>query len=133
MKKITDNEIDTNFTKRKNCSIDEKHFEPIISGMQNVIEGKHGTAKNAKVNNITICGKTGTAQNPHGDDHSIFIAFAPKENPKIAIAVYVENGGWGSKWAAPIGTLMIQKYLQNKITNKNQEEFIIKGNLMRKK
>ncbi len=133
VKKITDNEIDTNFTKRKNCSIDEKHFEPIISGMQNVIEGKHGTAKNAKVNNITICGKTGTAQNPHGDDHSIFIAFAPKENPKIAIAVYVENGGWGSKWAAPIGTLMIQKYLQNKITNKNQEEFIIKGNLMRKK
>ena len=62
----------------------------------------------------------------------MLIAFAPKENPKIAIAVYVENGGWGSKWAAPIGTLMIQKYLQNKTTNKKQEDFIIKGDLIKR-
>ena len=59
-----------------------------------------------------IGGKTGTAQNPHGEDHSIFIAFAPKENPEIAIAVYIENGGWGSTWAAPIAGLMIEKYLK---------------------
>ena len=132
VKEITGNKIDTNFTTRKYCSIERKHFKPIISGMQNVIEGKNGTAKNARIDSITICGKTGTAQNPHGEDHSIFIAFAPKDNPKIAIAVYVENGGWGSKWAAPIGTLMIEKYLQNKTTNKKQEDFIIKGDLTKK-
>ena len=83
--------------------------------------------------NYTICGKTGTAQNPHGEDHSIFIAFAPKEKPKIAIAVYVENGGWGSTWAAPIATLMIEQYLTDSITNKIQERFILEGNLISKR
>ena len=78
---------------------------------------------------LEICGKTGTAQNPHGEDHSIFIAFAPKDNPKIAIAVYVENGGWGSTWAAPIASLMIDKYLNKSINNTNLEEFILNGNL----
>ena len=82
--------------------------------------------------NYEICGKTGTAQNPHGDDHSIFIAFSPKESPEIAIAVYVENGGWGSTWAAPIGSLMIEKYLMNKIHNIDQEKFIINGSLTTK-
>ena len=81
---------------------------------------------------IIFCGKTGTAQNPHGEDHSIFIAFAPKDNPKIAIAIYIENGGWGSTWAAPIGSLMIEKYLRNN-TNKAQEDFIIQSNLLPKK
>ena len=100
--------------------------------MQQVIEGKSGTAQNSKLNNIPLCGKTGTAQNPHGEDHSIFIAFAPKKEPKIAIAVYIENGGWGSKWAAPIGSLMIEKYLTNTINNKKLEEFILKGNLLSK-
>ena len=112
------------------CSINEKYFVPIINGMQKVIDGEKGTAKNSKLNDIIICGKTGTAQNPHGEDHSIFIAFAPKDNPKIAIAVYVENGGWGSTWAAPIGSLMIEKYLTKNTTNKLQEEFIIKGKLL---
>ena len=73
------------------------------------------TAHNISSDSIKICGKTGTAQNPHGKDHSIFIAFAPKENPQIAIAVYVENGGWGSTWAAPIAGLMINKYTENPI------------------
>ena len=109
------------------AQLKKKYFEPIISGMQNVIEGKNGTAKNARVDSISICGKTGTAQNPHGEDHSIFIAFAPKYNPKIAIAVYVENGGWGSTWAAPIGSLMVEKYLTNNINNKEQEKRIIEG------
>jgi penicillin-binding protein 2 len=81
---------------------------------------------------LDICGKTGTAQNTsgNGEDHSIFIAFAPKDNPKIAIAVYVENGGWGSTWAAPIATLMIEKYLKNEISKPYLEEFILKGNLL---
>ena len=122
--------IDTNFTTKKFCSIESKNFIPIIKGMREVTEGKEGTAKTAKIPGVEICGKTGTAQNPHGDDHSIFIAFAPMEDPKIAIAVYIENGGWGSTWAVPIGSLMIEKYLNKKITNIMQEEFILNGNLV---
>ena len=76
--------------------------------------------------NLAICGKTGTAQNPHGEDHSIFIAFAPKEKPEIAIAVYIENGGWGSTWAAPIAGLMIEKYLKTEI-NSELEKFVTNG------
>ena len=98
--------------------------------MEQVVYGKEGTAKYCKIPNYEICGKTGTAQNPHGEDHSIFIAFAPKENPAIAIAVYVENGGWGSTWAAPIASLMIEKYLTGTVTNTKQETFILNGNLM---
>ncbi len=123
---------DSNFTIRKYCSIDEKYFKPIINGMERVVDGQEGTARNCKIPDYEICGKTGTAQNPHGEDHSIFIAFAPKENPKIAIAVYVENGGWGSTWAAPIASLMIEKYLKKMITNKAQETFILNKSLIAK-
>ena len=122
--------IDTNFTKKKYCSIEKKYFKPVINGMQQVIEGIDGTAINSHVPNLQICGKTGTAQNPHGEDHSIFIAFAPKEKPQIAIAVYIENGGWGSTWAAPIASLIIDQYLNNKIHNKELEKLIINGNLL---
>ena len=125
--------IDSIFTVKKYCSIDKNKFKPIINGMEQVVAGKEGTAQNCRNTNYTICGKTGTAQNPHGEDHSIFIAFAPKEKPKIAIAVYVENGGWGSTWAAPIATLMIEQYLTDSITNKIQERFILEGNLISKR
>ena len=123
--------IDSNFTTKKYCSIDRKYFNPIIDGMNSVVNGIEGTARNCKIPDYEICGKTGTAQNPHGEDHSIFIAFAPEENPEIAIAVYVENGGWGSTWAAPIASLMIEKYLKKEITNKTQEAFILNGNLIK--
>ena len=76
-----------------------------------------------------MCGKTGTAQNPHGANHSVFIAFAPKDNPKIAIAVYVENAGFGATYAAPIASLMIEKYLKGAITNKVLEKRILELNL----
>ena len=124
--------INSNFTTKKYCSIDEKYFSPIIDGMNNVVNGTEGTAGDCKIPDYEICGKTGTAENSQGEDHSIFIAFAPKENPKIAIAVYVENGGWGSTWAAPIASLMIEKYLKKEITNKEQESFILNGNLIKK-
>ena len=124
--------IDSNFTKKKFCSIQPKHFDPIIKGMREVIEGVDGTAKKGGIPNIEICGKTGTAQNPHGEDHSIFIAFAPIQDPKIAIAVYVENGGWGSTWAVPIASLMIEKYLNKTITNIEKESFVLNGNLIAK-
>ena len=79
------------------------------------------------MNDIEVCGKTGTAQNPFGEDHSIFIAFAPRENPQIAIAVYVENVGFGATWAAPIASLMIEKYLKGEVKRTWLENYILKG------
>ena len=99
---------------KKTIPIDKEYFEVSIEGMERVVTA--GTAKNAYVPGITVCGKTGTSQNPHGKDHSVFFAFAPKENPKIAIAVFVENAGWGSDYAAPIAGLMIEKYIQGSIS-----------------
>ena len=89
--------------------------------MQPAIERKYGTAKLGKLEGAIICGKTGTAQNPHGDDHSIFIGFSPKINPQIAIAVYVENGGWGSDLAVPIGSLCVEKYISKNVRRKKIE------------
>ena len=127
-------DIDTNFIKKKFCTIESKNFNVIIEGMRDVIQGEDGTAKNAQITGIEIYGKTGTAENSSGnkEDHSIFIGFAPEKNPKIAIAVYVENGGWGSTWAAPIGSLMIEQYLKGSITNIEQEKFIKNGILTTK-
>lgn len=122
--------IDTSFTKKRYCSISPKHFSIIKKGMSMAINSKDGTAYNSIIKDIDFCGKTGTAQNNHGEDHSIFIAFAPVEDPKIALAVYVENGGWGSTWAAPIGSLLIEKYLKNKISNKHLEKFILTETLI---
>ena len=130
VKEIDHKPIDNeNFTTPKKTSIDPKYFEPVIEGMFQVFENSHGTARGSKVKNIEICGKTGTAQNPHGQDHSVFIAFAPKENPKIAIAVFVENGYWGSRWAGPIATLMIEKYLNGSTTRPWLEKRMFEGSL----
>jgi penicillin-binding protein 2 len=79
---------------------------------------------------VTICGKTGTAQNPHGKDHSLFVAFAPRENPKIAIAVMVENAGFGATWAAPIASLLMEKYLQDSVKRHELEDRMLKGFLL---
>lgn len=122
--------IDPRFTKRHYTSIDTQYFRPVIDGMEMVV--KAGTATRARVPGIAICGKTGTAENPHGKDHSIFIAFAPKNNPKIAIAVYVENGGFGSTWAAPIASLMIEKYLTDSISRPYVEKRILEADLIPK-
>ena len=106
--------------KKRQTGIDAKHFPPVIDGMELVVQA--GTARIAYIPDIPICGKTGTAENTQrgGKDHSIFFAFAPKENPKIAIAVYIENGGWGGSYAAPIVSLMIEKYLRGEITPDRQ-------------
>ena len=79
-----------------------------------------------------MCGKTGTAENPHGDDHSVYIAFAPKDNPKIAIAVFVENAGFGAMTAAPIASLLIQKYVNGVVEDKYMEDYVVKKDLMYK-
>lgn len=110
--------------------VDEKYFDLVQDGMQWVVEEPGGTASRARVKGITICGKTGTAQNPHGEDHSVFIAFAPRENPKIAVATYVENSGGGGLWAAPIASLIIEKYLNDSIARPETEKRILEANLM---
>ena len=94
--------------------------------------GSGGTASIAAVEGLEICGKTGTAQNPHGHDHSVFICFAPKDDPKIAVAAYVENGGFGASYAAPIASLLTEMYLTGEISKdrKALEDRIIKGDLM---
>ncbi len=122
--------IDGKYLEKHFVDIDEKYFEPVIEGMQQVLDA--GTAGGLGLPDIKICGKTGTAQNPHGIDHSAFVAFAPRENPKIAIAVYIENGGYGSTWAAPISSLMIEKYLTDTITRPWLETRMLNGDLMKK-
>jgi penicillin-binding protein 2 len=114
VKNIEGQPIANKFVEKHHTSINPNHFELIIKGMDLAVNGAPGsgsTARIARLDSIIVCGKTGTAENPHGDDHSIFIAFAPKDDPKIAIAVYVENSGYGATWAAPIASLLIEKYL----------------------
>ena len=128
-KKIKGKPLDKKFTTPIYTTIDKKHFKPVIEGLFDVFENPRGTARGSRVEGLEISGKTGTSENPHGQDHSIFIAFAPKDNPKIAIAVFVENGYWGSRWAGPIATLMIEKYLTGKIGRPLVEERMLNGSI----
>ena len=136
VKEIENDSIDNKYLIKNNTLINSEHFKPVIEGMVNVIE--KGTATNSLVSNIKIAGKTGTAENfikVNGEkkqltDHSIFIGFAPVEDPKIAICVFIENGYWGSRWAAPISSLMIEKYLNKKVSREWLEKYISNGNLL---
>ncbi len=133
--KIKSKKIHDSLYPKKMTSIDPKFFEPVIEGMHKVIE--EGTGKIAKIPGLEACGKTGTAENfiklngikTQLTDHSIFIAFAPKKNPKIALAVFVENGYWGSRWAAPIASLMIEKYMFSTTKRKWLENRMFNGSL----
>jgi len=117
--------IDMRFKQKQYTAFDSSLFDIVVEGMYRAVNGPGGgTALNGAVKGLDICGKTGTAQNPHGDDHSIFIAFAPRNNPKIAIAVYIENGGFGATIAVPIASLMIEKYLTDTITRPWYEEYL---------
>ncbi len=97
----------------KRVKIDDHHFDPVLDGMERSVT--HGTSRAAQIPRVRVCGKTGTSENPHGKDHSVFYAFAPREKPKIAIAVFIENGGWGGSYAAPIASLIMEKYLHQEI------------------
>jgi penicillin-binding protein 2 len=127
-----DNSIDQKYLSKQVINIDSSNFESVILGMEAAVNGEAGaTARVAALNDIVVCGKTGTAQNPHGKkDHSVFIAFAPKDNPRIAIAVYVENAGFGATYAAPVASLMIEKYLKGEVTNKSMETRMLELNLI---
>ncbi len=105
--------------------IDQRHFEVVIEGMRRVVYEPGGTGKEARNEQFVVCGKTGTVQNgKNKKNHSVFIAFAPKDEPTIALAVFVENAGAGGVWAAPIAGLMLEKYLKRTVTNKEKEEYI---------
>ncbi len=135
IKKIENQPIDKKFRTKHVTTIDPKHFEPVIEGLFDVYN--LGTARSLRVEGIDICGKTGTAENfakingkrTQLQDHSIFVAFAPKDNPKIAIAVFVENGYWGARWAGPMASLMIEKYLRGKISRVDLEKRMLEGSL----
>lgn len=114
--------IDSKMKTKKVVDIKSQHFKDVKIGMCRVFEGESGTARSSKIDSIQVAGKTGTVENPHGDDHSLFMGFAPVDNPQIAIAVVVENAGFGSQWAAPIASLMIEKYLRGYIKDKNREK-----------
>jgi len=127
--------IPAKFKEKHYTTVEQKHFEPVVEGMFQVYE--RGTASSIRIPDIEICGKTGTAENftkidgkrVQLTDHSIFVAFAPKDNPKIAIAVFVENGYWGSRWAGRIAGLMIEKYLKGEITRTDMEKYVLEGSL----
>ena len=109
-------------------TIDPEHFDVIIQGMADVFES--GTARASRLEGLPMAGKTGTAENPHGQDHSIFMAFAPVDNPKIALAIIVENGYWGSRWAAPIASLMMEQYIHGQISRPALEKTMVEGSLV---
>ena len=135
VKSIEGETLPDNFTKPKHTTIDKQHFEPVIEGMLQVY--KKGTASSLQVEGLDICGKTGTVENfmkidsvkTQLTDHSIFVAFAPKDNPKIALAVFVENGYFGSRFAGKIASLMIEKYVNKTITRKDLEKWLLTHSL----
>ena len=135
VKEIENDSININYRKKNKTLINSEHFEPVIEGMINVVE--KGTATNSIIRNIKIAGKTGTAENfvkingikKQLTDHSIFIGFAPANDPKIAVCVFIENGYWGSRWAAPISSLIIEKYINGKIERNWLEKYVLEGDL----
>jgi len=135
IKKIKNREIDSKFTTKHQTTIDQQYFPPVINGLFDVYN--KGTASRLQVQGLEICGKTGTAENftkingkrVQLTDHSIFVAFAPKDNPKIAIAVFVENGYWGARIAGPITSLMIEKYIKGKISRTDLEKRMLESSL----
>nr|WP_321244192.1 penicillin-binding protein 2 [uncultured Psychroserpens sp.] len=135
IKEIEGDTIPSKFTTKRQTTIDKRHFEPVVQGMFDVYN--KGTAASLRIPGIDICGKTGTAENfikidsvkTQLTDHSIFVAFAPKDNPKIAIAVFVENGYWGSRFAGRMASLMIEKYINGEITRTDMEHWILTHSL----
>lgn len=117
VKQIEGEPLSSEYTERRYTKVDKSHYDEVVQGMRSAVLG--GTCRAANLPDIEVCGKTGTAQN-HGKDHSAFMGFAPMNNPKIAVAVYVENGGWGATYGVPIGKLMIEKYLKGKLSPEDE-------------
>ncbi len=118
VKEVQGMPLDTTYTKKHYTKVERKHYETVVEGMRKAVLG--GTCRVANTSFYEVCGKTGTAQNPHGQDHSVFMGFAPRENPKIAICVYVENGTWGATYGVPIGALMMEQYINGKLSEASE-------------
>ena len=115
--------IDPKYHQRQYTMVDTSYFHTTVKGMYMAVNGggaAGGTAFGAKIPGINVCGKTGTAQNPHGKDNSVFICFAPMEDPKIAVAAYIENAGFGATWACPIASLMVERYLTGEVSEERK-------------
>ena len=125
IKRIGEKHIRKEYREKHDLGYNKVYLESLVSAMADVVRA--GTATMARSDSITICGKTGTVQNPHGKDHSMFIGFAPRDNPKIAIAVVMENAGWGATASAPLGSLLIEKYIRKKVRRKWLQDYITKG------
>ena len=126
-------EIDARFKEKQYTMVSQEHFPKVVKGMWRAVNsgpGAGGTAWIAHIDSLDVCGKTGTAQNPRGADNSVFICFAPMDNPKIAIAAYVENGGFGATYAAPIASLMVEKYLKGETSRPALEKRMKEADLM---
>lgn len=113
--------IDGKYREKHYTMVKPENYTQVVEGMWGCVYEEWGTARRARVTGLDICGKTGTAQNPRGEDNSVFICFAPKDDPQIAVAAYVENAGAGGRWAAPIASLMVEKYLNGEITGASRE------------
>jgi penicillin-binding protein 2 len=127
--------INTEYREKNYPKVSKANFEKVIEGMYLAVNsppGSGATASRVAVKGLDICGKTGTSQNPHGKDHSVFICFAPRDNPKIAVVAYIENAGFGATWAAPIASLLTEMYLTRKIERKDMEAYILQGDLIGK-
>lgn len=118
------------FIEKISAGVDAKYYAPVIEGMSQAVN-QGGTGAASRIAGIEMCGKTGTVQNPHGQNHAVFFAFAPRDNPKIAIAVFVENAGYGGTWAAPMASMLVEKYINDTITlPKYIQDRIYNGNLL---
>lgn len=118
VKEVQGMPLDTLYTRKHHTMVQPKHYDAVIEGMRQAVLG--GTCRAANSSAYEVCGKTGTAQNPHGQDHSVFMGFAPRENPKIAICVYVENGSWGATYGVPIGALMMEQYINGGLSEESK-------------
>lgn len=116
--------IDRRFYEPHKTMVESKYYDPIVEGMYKAVNVPGGTAGRARVDGLDICGKTGTAQNPHGRDHSTFLCFAPRNNPKIAVSVYIENGGFGATVAVPIASLIVEQYLTDTVKRHDLVEYV---------
>lgn len=128
VKAVSDSVINSKFKEKRAPKIKKEYYEVMAEGMRMAVTG--GTCRGAAMPDIEVCGKTGTAQNPRGKDHSAFMGFAPYHDPKIAVCVYVENAGFGAAYGVPIGGLMIEKYLKGEISaaKKGVEERMLNSN-----
>lgn len=138
IKKIEGEKIPEIYTKKQKTMVDAAYFEPVIDGMWRVVHEPGGTAQRARIDSLHVCGKTGTVENFKKisgrvyqlTDHSNFMAFAPRNNPQIAISVFIENAGFGGTWAAPIASLLIEKYINGEVLDTAKENYILNANLI---